>query len=46
MNYKITHKQLACINIMIRVIQEIINRGLLSKEEEEKIIETINKLTN
>ena len=44
MKYEITHTELTCINILIRTIQEAIERDSFNKTEIEKIIKTINKL--
>ena len=45
MHYSITQKELTCINILIRTLQEAINRQCFSEEEIENIVKTINKLT-
>jgi hypothetical protein len=45
MNYIINQKQLTCINILIRVLQEAINRNSFSEEEIQKIAETVDELT-
>ena len=45
MNYQITQKQLSCINILLKVLQEAINRETFSQEEEEKIYKTVEMLT-
>lgn len=45
MHYSITQTELTCINILIRTLQEAINRQCFSEEEVQKIIKTINKLT-
>jgi hypothetical protein len=45
MNYIITQEQLTCINILIRILQESINRECFSEDEIEKIFNLINKLT-
>ena len=44
MKYEITHTELTCINILIRTIQEAINRDTFDKNEVEKIMKTIDKL--
>ena len=44
MKYEITHTELTCINILIRTIQEAINRDTFDKNEIQNIIKTINKL--
>ena len=46
MHYSITQTELTCINILIRTLQEAINRQCFSEEEVQKIIKTINKLTD
>ena len=46
MNYMINQKQLTCINIIIRTLQEAINRECFSEDEINKILKTIEKLTN
>jgi hypothetical protein len=46
MKYEITHTELTCINILIRTIQEAINRDTFNKNEVEKIMKTINKLNS
>ena len=46
MKYEITHTELTCINILIRTIQEAINRGAFNEIEEDKIIKTIDNLNN
>ena len=46
MKYEITHTELTCINILIRTIQEAINRNTFNENEIEKIIKTINKLNS
>jgi hypothetical protein len=45
MNYSITQTELTCINILIRTLQEAINRQCFSEEEIQNIIKTIDKLT-
>jgi len=44
--YEITHTELTCINILIRTIQEAIERNSFNENEIENIIKTINKLNN
>ena len=44
MKYEITHTELTCINILIRTIQEAINRKVFNESEMQNIIKTINKL--
>ena len=44
MEYKITHKELTCINILIKILQEAINRNTFNSEEIENIYKTIEKL--
>ena len=44
MKYEITHTELICINILIRTIQEAIERDSFNENEIQKIIKTINKL--
>jgi len=46
MNYMINQKQLTCINIIIRTLQEAINRKCFSEDEINNILKTIEKLTN
>lgn len=46
MNYLINQKQLTCINILIRTLQEAIDRECFSKDEVSNILKTIEKLTN
>ena len=45
MKYQITSTELTCINILIRTLQEAINRDSFSKREVENIIKTISLLT-
>jgi hypothetical protein len=45
MNYKINHTQLTCINILIKILQEAINRKCFDEEEIKKIYKTVEKLT-
>ena len=44
MNYIINQKQLTCINVLIRTLQEAINRECFSEEEIQKITTTIKIL--
>ena len=44
MKYEITNLELKCINILIRTVQEAINRNTFTNEETQKIINTIDKL--
>ena len=44
MNYVITKNQLSCINILIRTLQEAINRECFNEDETKKIYETVQKL--
>jgi len=44
MKYMINQKQLTCINILIRTLQEAINRECFSKDEVQNIIKTIDEL--
>ena len=44
MKYEITHTELTCINILIRTIQEAINRNTFNENEIQNIIKTIKKL--
>ena len=46
MRYSITQTQLTCINIIIRTLQEAINRECFSEDEINNILKTIKKLTN
>tara|TARA_B000000557_G_C20520856_1_gene336284 strand:+ start:337 stop:489 length:153 start_codon:yes stop_codon:yes gene_type:complete len=46
MNYQITQKQLSCINILLKVLQEAINREAFSEKEKEKIYKTVEMLTD
>ena len=46
MNYMINQTQLTCINIIIRTLQEAINRECFSEDEINNILKTIEKLTN
>lgn len=44
MKYEITHTELTCINILIRTIQEAINRDTFNDPEIQNIMKTIDKL--
>jgi hypothetical protein len=44
--YKINPTELVCINILIRTIQESINRGTFSELETSNIYRTIDQLTS
>ncbi len=44
MKYEITTTELTCINILIRVLQEAINRGTFSQKEIDNISKTIQIL--
>ena len=44
MKYEITHTELTCINILIRTIQEAINRDTFNVSEIKNIMKTIDKL--
>lgn len=46
MNYMINQKQLTCINILIRTLQEAINRECFSDNEVEKIMKTLSSLND
>ena len=46
MHYSITQTQLTCINILIRSLQEAINRNCFDEDEMIRIHKTINKLNN
>ena len=46
MQYSITQTQLTCINIIIRTLQEAIDRKCFSSDEINNILKTIEKLTN
>ena len=46
MKYAINQKQLTCINILIRTLQEAINRECFSEQEVEKIIKTVSSLND
>ena len=41
MNYLINHKQLTCINILIRTLQEAINRECFTETEIDNILKAI-----
>lgn len=45
MNYKITSTELTCINILIKVLEEAINRNCFTDEETYKILKTVSVLT-
>lgn len=44
--YRITPTELTCINILIRTIQESINRGTFSDLEIKNIYRTVDQLTS
>ena len=44
MKYEITHTELTCINILIRTIQEAINRDTFNDSEIQNIMKTLDKL--
>ena len=44
MNYIINQKQLTCINILIRTLQEAINRECFDENEIQNILKTIKEL--
>ena len=44
MEYKITQKQLTCINILIKILEEAITRKTFNEEEIEKILKTVETL--
>ena len=44
MKYQITETELKCINILIKVIQEAMNRNTFTEIEVENIYKTIEKL--
>ena len=46
MHYTITQTELTCINILIKVLQEAINRECFSEEETANIYKTIEMLTS
>jgi hypothetical protein len=45
MDYKITSNELTCINILIRVLEEAINRNCFTEKEVNNILKTIDTLT-
>ncbi len=45
MNYIVTAKQVKAINVMIRVLEEAINRNTFTKDEIEKIVKTVDILS-
>lgn len=45
MHYSITQTELTCINILIRTLQEAIDRNCFEEEEVQNIVKTIDKLT-
>jgi hypothetical protein len=45
MHYSITQTELTCINILIRTLQEAINRKCFNEEETANIYKTIEALT-
>ena len=46
MKYEITSTELKCINILIRIIQEAINRNAFTDAEVNKIINVIEALSS
>jgi len=40
----INQKQLTCINILIRTLQEAINRECFNEDEIQNILKTVNEL--
>ena len=46
MKYEITSTELTCINILIRILQEAINRKTFTENEIENIYKTIEKLNS
>ena len=44
MKYEITSTQLTCINILIRTMQEAIDRNTFNEKEIKKIIKTVEIL--
>ena len=44
MNYVINNKQLTCINILIKVLEEAISRETFNENEIKKIIKTVDTL--
>jgi tryptophanase len=45
MKYEITSQELKCINILIRSIQEAINRKAYTEKEIDNIIKTVELLS-
>ena len=43
MKYEITSTELTCINILIRTLQEAINRNTFSEKETSNIYKTIER---
>ena len=46
MHYSITQTELTCINILIKVLEEAINRNCFTDREIKKIYKTIDQLTS
>jgi hypothetical protein len=46
MYYSITQKEIKCINILIRTIQEAINRNTFTEQEINKIINVTETLSS
>lgn len=44
MHYSITQTELTCINILLKILEEAINRDCFSESEIRKIYLTIDKL--
>ena len=44
MKYEITAQELTCINILIRVLQEAINRNVYTESEIDNILFTLDQL--
>ncbi len=44
MKYEITSTELTCINILIRTLQEAINRKAFSESEIQNILKTVEEL--
>ena len=44
MKYMINQKQLTCINILIRTLQEAINRECFTDSEIQNILKTVEEL--
>jgi hypothetical protein len=44
MSYVINNKQLTCINILIKVLEEAISRETFNEKEIKKIIKTVDTL--